>query len=318
MRVKPIITGLLSLVPGAYEAFTKGPNPSTPAACYGVLFKHLCLMQRQGAPFVPQHIAEIGPGNSLGNGVLALLLGSESFVGLDVVPFALKRDEADVWVDSLVALLRQRAPLPNADGFPSLRPFLDASGFPCGVGEATLACSLDPARIAAVRACLRAVGPNRAGRADGLSLDYRVPWEQLSAGQLGPFDAVFSHTVMQHVPDPAAVYGKVKDMLRQGGVMSHQINHDSHGMSHHWNGHWAYPDWLWRIALGHKPFLINRLPYGAHLAMVERTGMQVLTAMTNHRSDGLPADSLAPRFRSLGVDASIAGSVLVAVRSTPA
>lgn len=312
MRIKPIVTGLLSLVPGAYEAFTKGPNPSTPLGCYGVLFKHLCLMQQAGASLVPSQLAEVGPGNSLGTGVLALLLGSERYVGLDVVPFAATPDQADVWVDSLVALLRQRAPLPNADGFPSLRPFLDSGGFPLAVDALRLARSLDPARVAAVRACLHAVGPNRAGRADGLCLDYRVPWEHLTASELGSFDAIFSHTVMQHVPDPARVYRKVHDLLRPGGRMSHQINHDSHGMSGHWNGHWAYPDWLWRVALGRKPFLLNRLGCSAHVAMVRQAGLQVLEVRTLERADGLAVQRLAQRFRSLGGDAAVAGSVIVA------
>lgn len=314
MRLRPIVTGLLSYVPGAYQVFNKGPNLSTPAGCYGILFKHLCLMHEAGAPFAPRQLAEVGPGRSLGTGVLALLLGTERYVALDVVPFAQTGDEAQRWVDALVALLQRRAALPNADGFPSLRAFLDDTGAPRLLDDKTLTRALDPARIAAVRACLRAVKTNSPGRADGLSLEYRVPWEQIPAGDEGRIDALFSHSVMELVPDPLAAYGAMFDLLRPGGVTSHQINYDSHGMSGAWNGHWAYPDWLWRLALGRKPFLMNRLGHGSQLESMRSAGLEVVNVLTSRRSDGLPAHRLAQRYRGLGQDLTVVGAVVVARR----
>lgn len=316
MRAKPILTGLVSCIPGAYLRFNQGPNPSTPAISYGIGFKHLCLMQAKGAAF-PRNLAEVGPGNSIGAGVLALLLGSERYVGLDVVPFARLENTADAWIDGMVSLLRNRAALPNADGFPSLRPYLDGSGFPLMVSESMLANALLPERIAAVRACLKGLRANHAGKADGLCLEYRVPWEDHVADLRESMDAIFSHTVMQHVPDPANAYRLMASMLKPGGMTTHQINYGCHGMSDAWNGHWAYPGWLWKIALGRKPFLINRLPHGAHLKMLQDAGLALDMALTSVRSDGLAAEKLARAYRNLGEDADIAGAVLIAHKPSP-
>lgn len=316
MRIRPIVTGLLSYIPYSYSHFNQGPNPSTPELCYGIGFKHFCLMHAQGATF-PNRLAEVGPGRSVGNGVLALLLGAEHYVGLDVVPFALLAEEADAWVDGMVSLLRSRASLPNADGFPSLRPYLDEEGFPRLVNNKMLANALDPARIAAVRACLKNLRVNRPGVADGLCMEYRVPWENCTTDLHSAMDAVFSHTVMQHVPDPGLGYRYMSDMLKPGGFTSHQINYGCHGMSDVWNGHWAYPDWLWKIALGRKPFLINRLPHSAHMNRLHQAGFELKAALTTYRTDGLPANQLAGAFRNLGDDVQIAGAVLVAQKPVP-
>jgi hypothetical protein len=311
MRIKPILTGLLSYIPGVYTHFNQGPNPSTPELCYGIGFKHLCLMQVQGAAF-PNKLAEVGPGRSVGSGVLALLLGAEHYVGLDVVPFAQLAGEADAWVDAMVSLLRRRASLPNADGFPSLRLYLDDAGFPLLVSNEMLANALNPARIAAVRACLSNLQVNRPSRADGLCMEYRVPWEGAALDLHQTMDAVFSHSVMQHVPDPGRAYGYVAYMLKPGGFTSHQIDCGCLGMSDIWNGHWAYPAWLWKIALGRKPFLINRLPHSAHLKLMQEAGLALRADLTSVRTDGLPALKLAREFRNLGEDAQIAGAVLIA------
>jgi SAM-dependent methyltransferase len=317
MRTKPILTGLLSWIPGAYSRFNQGPNPSTPELCYGIGFKHLCLMQAQGAA-LPRKLAELGPGRSVGTGVLMLLLGAEHYVGLDVVPFAQPGEQVEAWLDSIVALLRRRTALPNADGFPSLRPYLDQAGFPLLMTDDGLRAALDPARIAAVRACLANLQVNRPGRADGLCMEYRVPWENLTRDLHETMDAIFSHTVMQHVPDPGAAYRHMADMLRPGGYTSHQINYGCHGMSGAWNGHWAYPNWLWKLALGRKPFLINRLPHSAHLNLVQQAGLELKAALTSTRTDGLPAQKLAGAFRNLGEDAQIAGAVLIAQKPVSA
>lgn len=314
MRVSPLFTGLLSYIPGAYSHFNRGPNPSTPELSYGIGFKHLCLMHAQGAAF-PRNLAEIGPGRSVGTGILALLLGAERYVGLDVMPFAQLKSEADAWVDSMVSLLKHRAALPNANGFPSLRPYLDATGFPLLVSDEMLVKALEPGRIAAVRASLKALQANCPGRADGLTLEYRVPWEGAVADLQSSMDVVFSHTVMQHVPDPGRAYRYMAEMLKPGGFMSHQINYGCHGMADVWNGHWAYPDWLWRLALGRKPFLLNRLYHSLHVALMQEAGFELGAVLTLERTDGLPARKLAGKYRNLGEDAHIAGAVLIAQKS---
>ena len=71
----------------------------------------------------PRHVADFGPGDSIGVGLAALLSGAESFIGLDVKPFA--RAERNLAVfDELVALFRSKAAIPGPEPFPQVKPFL--------------------------------------------------------------------------------------------------------------------------------------------------------------------------------------------------
>ena len=80
MRFGPVARGLLSYVPALNDVLpskTGGHTDSAPY-CYGVWMKHLTLLHANGFPGVPQTIAELGPGESLGVGLCALLSGVES------------------------------------------------------------------------------------------------------------------------------------------------------------------------------------------------------------------------------------------------
>src|SRR5216110_2845407 len=88
MRFGPVARGLLTYLPTINEML---PSTKTGGAthsagyCYGVWLKHLTLLRAHGLATVPQAVAELGPGDSLGVGLCALLSGADDYVGLDVV-----------------------------------------------------------------------------------------------------------------------------------------------------------------------------------------------------------------------------------------
>src|SRR5262245_29431558 len=91
LPVVPIAKGLATYVPGAWRAFHRRGTGGTDRAsyCYGLWVKHMTLLHAHGYhEGVPRRVAEIGPGDSLGVGVAALLTGSSEYHALDVAPYS--------------------------------------------------------------------------------------------------------------------------------------------------------------------------------------------------------------------------------------
>ena len=89
MKFKNVALGLLSYVPGAYKALAKGTRGTDTARyCYSVWLRHLVMARRSGLRQMPESAAELGPGDSLGIGLAALISGVKSYFALDVVRYA--------------------------------------------------------------------------------------------------------------------------------------------------------------------------------------------------------------------------------------
>ena len=65
---------------------------------------------------IPNSVAELGPGDSLGIGLAALLCGANNYYGLDAVPYC--NDERNLKVfEELVGLFTQREHIPISRNF---------------------------------------------------------------------------------------------------------------------------------------------------------------------------------------------------------
>src|SRR5688500_12129197 len=72
------------------RAITGGSG--APRYCYAVWLRHLVMLNRHGFVIKGASVGELGPGDSIGTGLAALLSGADRYVGLDVVPFSAKAD----------------------------------------------------------------------------------------------------------------------------------------------------------------------------------------------------------------------------------
>ena len=70
MRVGPIVKGSLTYIPGLKDVLLKKDTGGTNSAryCYDVWLKHLTMLGANGMESIPNTLAELGPGDSIGIG----------------------------------------------------------------------------------------------------------------------------------------------------------------------------------------------------------------------------------------------------------
>jgi hypothetical protein len=242
------------------------------------------------------HVAELGPGSSLGMGLLALLCGAKKYTALDVVPHAsLETNEAVL--DDLVRLLETDAPIPTQDEFPRVIPRLDTIHVP---SEILLLLGAPPVdellcRVEQLRFSLR-----HPEHGDSL-IEYRVPWQDEHLIRPHNIDFLFSQAVLEHVNDVAATYRACSLWLRANCVMSHAIDFDSHGLASTWDGHWHYGDLTWRLVRGRREYLINRLPLAGHTSELLQAHFEVVSLERSECEPTFTDKRLAPRFRGMSI-----------------
>ena len=296
MILKPVIKGLLTFVPGANRILPRRGTGGTDSAsyCYGVWLKHLTYLAENGMTGVPRTLAELGPGDSLGIGLAAMLCGVDRYIALDIVEFSTNPGNLEIF-DELVELFRARAPRPNK-GWPDYDEFLDDGLFPGHIlTDKQMASALRPERVAAIR---RAV-ENPGREVDGVSVSYVVPWSSSAVIEHSSVDLVISHSVLEHVADPEHTYEALKSWLKPQGRMTHQIDLSCHNLAHQWNGHRSYPEWLWKIIEGKRDFLINREPCSVHLDLISRSGFQIDFVLKRTRTGGIRRDQLDRSWASI-------------------
>jgi SAM-dependent methyltransferase len=271
-ELKPVLKGVATMVPGLHRLLARpGGGGSTDSAdyCYGVWLKHLTFLWQSGMREMPSSVAELGPGDSLGVGLAALLSGASRFYALDAVTYSSPEKNLRM-LDELVERFAQRAPRPTR-GWPDFDGYLDSRLFPGHIlTDRALEKSLAPRRIAAIRNAI--ARPEQGG---DIVVKYIAPWTSERALEASSVDLICSHSVLEHVSDVPATFRCCFAWLRPGGWMSHQIDFTSHGITKAWNGHWQYPEWLWRIIVGGRPYLINRHPASAQARMLEAAGFRI-------------------------------------------
>ena len=244
--------------------------------CYRVWVRHLCSLSEHGFSVHGAHVGELGPGDSIGTGLAALLSGGGRYTGLDAIRYGAAID-LEKMLDEIADMLMSRQPTPRISRFPD---------------EA-----IDWERFAANRDDLRA--GIRAGINNCERLRYQTPWTSPDVVERESLDLVFSEGVLQCIDDLDSTYQAMFYWLRPGGFASHSIGLNATHLLPHWNGHWAFSDREWRVVRGRRPFLLNRLPASAHIRCAAGAGFEVLVVDRAYYPGGLGTASLAPRFRAM-------------------
>ena len=290
-KVPHMLKGMLTYVPAlnawrGRRATTGGSN--SPRYCYSVWLRHLIMLDRFGFKISGAHVGELGPGDSIGIGLAAVLSGAARYVGLDLMAFSTRSNTLEVF-NSLVELYGHRVAIPDHHEFPNVRPIVDSHALP----EYLIDWNGFIERVERVRHELSA------GLNSGPSIRYRAPWTSVDDIAKGSLDLVFSQAVLEHVDALEEVYGAMFVWLRRGGYASHIIDCGAHHISPLWNGHWAYSEWEWRLVRGQREFLLNREPLSTHLAFAQRVGFDTLLVQREYDNQGFHVGALSKRFRHL-------------------
>ena len=304
----------LSYVPGFSRLLRFLGTGGTVSAryCYSVWMRHLVMAARNGLPTRPETVAELGPGDSMGIGIAALLSGSDHYCAFDVVEYAAASKNIGIF-HKLVELFRRRAPIPDRDELPEVKPYLDSYTFPEHVlDEERLDAALRPERLKAIEEALRILGPDPTGT---VSVRYVVPWDNPEIIREGSIDMIFSQAVLEHVDDLEECYRAMHRWLRPDGAMSHTIDFKCHGTARKWDGHRACSDFFWKIMRGRKPYLINRRPHSEHLELMKKLDFEIACDLPIRRQPSVPREALAPAFKNLSEDdRTTSGAFIQAVK----
>jgi hypothetical protein len=292
----------------------RGTGGSDSAAyCYSVYLRHLIKAKQIGFPASPKTVAEFGPGDSLGVGLAALLCGADRYLGFDVVRHMDTETNLRVF-DELVALFQARQNLnPPGEDFSKVHPTLNCYDFPADIlTPQRMSTALMPSRLARIRAML-AQGDFDA---DDSPVRYFVPFQNPPSSLRGTVDFLLSQAVMEHVDELLEAYRLSYFLLSEEGLVSHQIDMSCHETAREWNGHWQYSRLHWRLIRGRRTWLLNRLPYSAHLALLKESGFRVVKAEPVYEVRGLPRDRLARDFRHLSEeDMTVSGAFVQALKN---
>ncbi|MDY7010365.1 MAG: methyltransferase domain-containing protein [Planctomycetota bacterium] len=285
MAIKHVVKGIATYLPGLGRfACRKTGGTDSARYCYSVWLRHLVMIHQTGLDDSPKVVAELGPGDSIGTGLAALLTGAERYYAIDVVKYADVQANLDIF-DELVSLFSERQPIPDRDEFPAITPHLPSCEFPRDIlTEGRLGEMLDGSRVQKIRSAV--MNQDNAG-ADGVEIRYFAPWYDKDVIRCKSVDMIFSQAVLEHVEDLTGTYEALYRWLKYGGFMSHQIDLSSHGLVKDWNGHWIYSDFVWKLIRGKRPWLINREPYSKHRDLIEMNGFEIVHELKETDTSGI-------------------------------
>lgn len=318
MRIKSIISGSATYVPGVNNYLFKrgrkkskivGQGTQSAEYCYSVWLKHLSVAFREGALNThPSIVAELGPGDSLGVGLAALITGAQSYYAFDVVNHTGDIDSLQLF-DDLVTLFRNRADLLNDDDFSDEQLGLRIQRFPKNIlSDKYLESVLNEKRIMSIRNDLVALSEGQ-GTCD--YVHFFVPWNDTGIMEKSSVDMLISHCVMEHVDDLGSTYKSMYGWLKQGGFMSHLVDFKCHGHARMWNGHWGYSDILWKLMRGKRPYFINRAPCSFHVELLMEQGFEIICSLKQKNVSGLKQCELDSRFSVLSEEDITTSAALI-------
>lgn len=261
--------------------------------CYTVWLRHLKNWGRFYSQ-IPETVAELGPGDSLGTGFAALLSGSRRLYAFDVIKYWDNERNLRIF-NELVELFKRRAPMPDHSEYPKVRPEPEDYTFPSSIiTEDILKESLSEGRLDAIRKEISNIDSE-----SNTIIKYKIPWNDSEILNPESVDFIYSQAVLECPDDLENTYGAMCRWLKPSGLMSHTIDFKSHGLTTEWNGHWKFSDLEWFLVKGGKSFLINRQPLSKHLELHEKYGFEILERQQAKKENRLDRESLAERFRDL-------------------
>ena len=280
----------------------------SPQYCYNVWLRHLIYAHKDGLNDRPETVVEIGPGDSLGVGLAALISGSDCLHAIDPAGQPIVESNIAVF-DELAAMFKRREPASayNVRGR-TLNPLAGPYDFPHHVlDDARLEEVLAESRLNAVRDSIEQAITQRNARTHAISY-YTASGVDLALLPESSVDMVFSQHTLEHIEDLPRLFRAIAYWLKPGGHTSHIVNFDSHGAAETWDGHWAWSELHWKLLCGRPASpterarnreSINREPLSAYLDLLTQHGFETRRVERETVEPTLPRRRMAPKFRGM-------------------
>lgn len=293
-KLRPIVKGMLKHMPGVKNLLAVRTGGTIKSRyCFAVWMRHLHYWYKFNSK-VPKTIVELGPGDSLGIGLAALLTGTERIYAIDVIRYWDKERNLKVF-DELIEFFQNPIAIPDNKEFPKINPALDDYGFPHPhLSSMHLKEMLRKDRLQAIRHELENIdNPNNT------FIRFATPTEARDIVPVAGIDLVFSQAVLEYIQDLNQCFKEMYTWLRPGACTSHCIDFSSHGITPSWNGHWTFSNLEWTLAMGGKKVVINRLPYSAYIDEHLNCGFKILSQKLVSAQHIFTPSQMAKEFRGL-------------------
>jgi hypothetical protein len=300
IKIKPLLRGILSYIPGLSTIVTLGTGGTISSRyCYSVWLRHIVMAYRNGLSTFPETVAELGPGDSLGTGLAALLSGANKYCALDVVKHANIRRNLEIF-DELVELFKERQRIPDQEEFPRAKPVLESYEFPKTIlTDERLNKALRQERIDSIRNALSNPDDRNEQK---IQIVYFVPWYEPKVLKMESIDMIYSQAVLEHVSNLDHTYHALHRWLKPNGFISNQIDFSAHDTAQEWNGHWSHSDFVWKLIKGKRPYLLNREPHSKHIDLLQKYGFEVVCDTKTRDTSGIKREALAAAFKNMSDD----------------
>src|SRR5260370_38282213 len=112
VKARSLIVGMATYIPGLRGLMGRRTGGTVSARyCYSVWLRHLSILQRSGLPTTFKTMVELGPGDSLGIGLAALLSGVERYIALHVPQYASEAENPPIF-EEWIAAVTNSSPIP--------------------------------------------------------------------------------------------------------------------------------------------------------------------------------------------------------------
>ena len=259
--------------------------------CYSIWMRHLkywSLVNNE----IPNTVIEIGPGNSLGVGIAALISGSNKLYTLERTQYWNNDTNIRVF-DELVGFFKMKKETEQIKEN-TKQMSLKKLDFPSQIlSKNHMIKCLNEDRLKKIRKeLLDPFNPNNA------FIQAIIPWENTEQIESDSVDFIFSHTVLQHIDNLSYVYRSMSKWLKKGGCISHKIDFKSMNTTRLWNQHWTLNDLEWGIVTG-QTNLINRAPLSSHLKLIEDNNLEIIYEISELSENELKTEDLSEAYKHL-------------------
>ncbi len=294
IKIIPIVKGLVKHVPGVKSLMQKRTGGSIDSRyCYSVWMRHLIKWSSVYSE-IPETVAELGPGDSLGTAFAALLSGSKQVVALDIFKYWDNKKNLRIF-EELVIMFKNKLPIPNDLEFSRVKPILNDYSFPSKIiSDNILTKSLSEKRLDRIRKEIMDIdNPNN------IFIKYKIPWYDSNVIKESYVDFMYSQAVLEYVEDLDNTYYAMKKWIKPSGLMSNTIDFKSDGITKYWNGHWTFSKFQWKIVKGGKLVVINRAPLSKHLKLNNKYDFEVVQIEVSSMKNELNNKLFSKEFKHL-------------------